>query len=64
MRRPLRNSLPDAAVTTAGTARPRAQGQVMMSVAAEMLMAKRRSPPVFHIQKAKALKDSAWTSGE
>ena len=62
--RPLRNSLPLAEVTTAGTASPRAQGQVMISVAAEMLMAKRTSPPVFHIQKAKAEKESVWTSGE
>ena len=54
----------EAAVTTAGTARPSAQGQVMMSVAAEMLMAKRMSPPVFHIHQAKALKDSVCTSGE
>ena len=63
-RRPLRNSRPEAAVTTAGTARPSAQGQVMMSTAAETLIAVRTSPPVFHIQAAKAASETAWTRGE
>ena len=36
----------------------------MISVAAEILMAKRRSPPVFHIQNPKALKDNRCTKGE
>ena len=56
--------MPLADVTTAGTARPSAQGQVMIRTAAEILMAKRTSPPVCHSQKPKALKDRICTSGE
>jgi hypothetical protein len=40
---PLRNSRPEAAVVTAGTARPSAQGQVMIRTAAAMLSEMRRS---------------------
>ena len=61
---PLRNNFPDAAVTTAGTAKPKVQGQVMIKTAAEILTAKRTSPPVFHSQKAKAEKLKICTKGE
>ena len=56
--------LVEAAVTTAGTAKPKAQGQVMISTAADILTAKRTSPPVFHNQKAKAEKLRICTKGE
>jgi hypothetical protein len=39
----LRKSRPEAAVVTAGTARPSAQGQVMIRTAAAMLSEMRKS---------------------
>ena len=50
IRSPLRNSRPEAAVVTAGTARPSAQGQVMISTATAMFSDSRASPPEIHIQ--------------
>jgi hypothetical protein len=42
--KPLRKSRPEAAVVTAGTARPSAQGQVMIRTAAAMFSAKSEGP--------------------
>jgi anthranilate phosphoribosyltransferase len=60
---PRRNSRPEAAVTTAGTASPSAQGQVMISTAAAILMARRRSR-VARYQPRKLLKAKRCTNGE
>ncbi len=43
-RTPRRNSAPLAAIITLGTARPSAQGQVMISTAVAMFTASRKSP--------------------
>ncbi len=59
---PLRKSRPLAAVVTAGTASPSAQGQVMISVAMAMLMDSRTSPDAI-IHPAKAKSARRWTPG-
>ncbi len=60
---PLRNSRPEAAVVTAGTARPSAQGQVMISTATAMLSDSRTSQPEITIQAMNAPSDSRCTAG-
>mmetsp|Transcript_18518 Transcript_18518/g.30304 ORF Transcript_18518/g.30304 Transcript_18518/m.30304 type:complete len:231 (+) Transcript_18518:2251-2943(+) len=59
---PLRNSAPEAAVVTAGTARPKAQGQVMIRTAAAMFNATRISPAQIN-QPTKASAARIWTPG-
>ena len=59
---PLSNSRRAATTWTIGTARPSAQGQVMMRTAIAMVIARCQSP-VASIQPRKVTKAVRWTSG-
>ncbi len=61
---PLRKSTPLATACTAGTARPNAQGQVMIRTAMAVISETCQSPPVQRSQPASVVAASMWTAGE